>query len=69
MYAIHIMCKTGTVFIRVAYPHFIFDHIDVRTIRTHMCSFLPEELALSLKQVLSFFTIPLLPILLSRGHM
>ena len=65
----HVLCKTGTVFLRVPDPHFIFDRIGVRTIRTHVCPILPEDLALALKQVLSFYTIPSLPLLLSGGHM
>ena len=65
----HMLCKTGTGFLRVADPHFIFDRIGVCTIRTHMCRHLPEDLALALKQVLSFSPIPFLPPLLSGGHM
>ena len=57
--------KTGTVFLKVADPHFIFDRICVCTIRTHLCRLLPEDLELALKQVLSLCTIPLLPPLLS----
>ena len=60
----HMLYKTGTVCLRVADPHFIFDRIGVRTIQIHMCSLLPEDLELALKQVLSF-----LPPLLSGGHM
>ena len=67
--AMHMLCKTGTVFLRVADPHFIFDRIGVHTIRTHTCRILPAELALALKKVLSFFPIPILPTLLSGGHM
>ena len=69
MCAMHMLCKIGTVCIKVADPHFIFDHIGVRTIRTHMCSLLPAELALDLKQVLSFCPIPFLPPLLSGGQL
>ena len=65
----HMLCKTGTVCLRVADPHLIFDHIGVRKIRTHMRRLLPADLALALEQVLSFCTIPLLPRLLSWGHM
>ena len=65
----HMLCKLGTVFIRVADPHFIFDRIGVRTIRTHMCRLLTEDLALALKQVLSFCNISILPPLISGGHM
>ena len=64
-----ILCKTGTVCIRVADPHFIFDRICVRTIQTHMRCLLPEDLALNLKQVLSLCYIPLLPPILSGGDM
>ena len=66
---IHMLRKTGTVCIRAEDPHFIFDRIGVRTIQTHMCRLLPEDLALALKQVLSFYPIPLLPTLLSWDHM
>ena len=69
MCAMHMMCKTGTFFLSVADPHFFFDRISVSTIRTHMCRLLPEDLALALKQVLSFCPIPLLPPLLIGGHM
>ena len=69
MCAMHILCKTGTVFLSVSDPHLIFDCIGVRTIRTHTCRLLPEYLALALKQVLSFCPIPFLPPLLSGGHM
>ena len=69
MFAIHMLCKTGTVFLRVADPYFIFDCIGVRTIRTHMFRLLLTDLALALKQVLSFWTIPFLPPLISGGHM
>ena len=65
---IQMLLKTGTVFLRVAESHLIFDPIGVCTIRTHMCRLLPEDLALALKQVLSFFPIPSLPPLLSGGH-
>ena len=60
MCTIHMMCIIGTVCLRVADPHFIFDRIGVRTIRTHTCRLLPADLALDLKQVLSFCPIPLL---------
>ena len=69
MCAMHMLCKTGTVCLRVADPHFIFDRIGVRTIQTHMCHLLTEDLALALKQVLSFPPIPFICPLLSRGHM
>ena len=69
MSAIHILRKTGTVYLRMADPHFIFDRISIRTIRTHMCRLLPAYLSLALKQVLSFCTIPILIPLLSEGGM
>ena len=69
MCAMYMMCKTGMVCLRVADPHFIFDHISVLTIRTHMCRLLPADLALALKQVLSFYTIPILPPIISGGNM
>ena len=69
MCAMHMLCKTGTVFLRVADPHFMFDCIGVRTIRTHVCRLLLADIALALKQVLSFCPIPFLPPLLSGGHM
>ena len=64
-----ILCKTGTVCLRVADPHFIFDRIGVRTIQTYMCRLLLSDLVVALKQVLSFFPIPFLPTLLSGGLM
>ena len=69
MCAMHMMCKIGTVCLRVVDPHFIFDRIGVCTIQTHMCRLLPEDLALALKQVLSLCPITFLPRLLSWGHM
>ena len=69
MCAMHMMCKIGTGCLSVADPHFIFDCIGVRTIRTHMCRLLPSDLAIALKQVLSLCSIPFLPLLLSGGHM
>ena len=68
MCAMHMLCKTGTVCFRVVDLYFVFDRIGVHTIQTHMRRLLPEYLALALKQVLSFFPIPLLPPLLSGGH-
>ena len=65
----HMLYKTGTVCLRVADPHFIFDRIGVRTIQTHMCRLLPEDLELTLKQVLSLCPIHFLPPLLSGGNM
>ena len=69
MCAMHILCKTGTVCLRVVDPHFIFGRICVRTIRTHMNRFLTEDRTITLKKVLSFYPIPLLPPLLSGGEM
>ena len=69
MCAMHIMCKTGTVCLRVADPNFIFDCIGFRTIQTHMYRLLLADLALALKQVLIFCTTPFLPPILSGGHM
>ena len=69
MCAMKMLCKTVTVYIRVAEPHLIFDRIGVRTIRTHMCRLLPENLALALKQLLSLCPIPFIPPLLSGVHM
>ena len=65
MCAIHMLCKTGTVFLRVADQHLIFDRICVRIILTHMHRLLTEDPAIALKQVLSICPIPLLPPLLS----
>ena len=69
MCAIHMLCKTGTVCLRVADPHFIFDRIGVCAIRTHMCRLLPEDLALVLKELLIFSPINFIPPLLSGCHM
>ena len=69
MCAMLMLCKIGKVCLRVADPHCIFDCIGIRTIQTHTCRLLPEELELTLKQVLSFYLIPFLPPLLSGGHM
>ena len=69
MCAMHMLCKTGMVFIRVADPHFIFDRMGVCKIQTQMCHIILADLALSLKQLLSFCTIPLLPPLLIGVHM
>ena len=69
MRAMPMMCKIGTVCLRLAYPHLILDRIGVRKIQTHICRLLLEDLALALKQVLSFCPIPLLPPLLGGGHM
>ena len=65
----HMLCKTGTVCLRVSERNLIFDRIGVRTIVTHMCRLLPAYLALALEQVLSFCPIPFIPPLLSGGHM
>ena len=69
MCAMYMMCKTGTVCIRVADPHFIFELIGVFTIQKHMCCLLLEYLVIDLKQVLNLCPIPLLPHLLSGGEM
>ena len=69
MSAMHILRKTGTVYLRVADPRFIFDRISVRTIQTHMCRLLLAYLSLALKKILSLCNIPLLPPLLSEGDM
>ena len=69
MCAMHMLCKTGMVCLRVAVPDLFFDRICVRIIRTHMRRLLPAYLALALKQVLRICTIPLLPPLLSGGDM
>ena len=61
MCSIHTLCKAGTVCIRMADPHLIFDRIGVCTIRTHMCRLLPEDLEITLKQVLSLCTINFIP--------
>ena len=57
----HMLCKIGTVCLRVEDSHFIFERICVRTIQTHMRRLLPADLSLSLKQVLSLCPIPILP--------
>ena len=67
MCAIHMLCKTGYNFFRVADPNFIFDRIGVRTIRTHMRRLLTVDLALYLKQVLSLYPIPIIPNIISEG--
>ena len=69
MGVMQMMCKTGTVCLGVIEPNFIFYRICVRTVLTHMCCLLPEDLVLTLKKVLSFCPIPLLTPLLSGGHM
>ena len=69
MCAMQMMWKIGTIFLGVAYPHFIFDRIYVCTIRTHISHIIPEYLALSFKQVLSLCNIPLLPPIISGGDM
>ena len=65
----YMLCKTRTVCLRVADPHFIFDCIYVSTILTHMRCLLPEGLALALKQVLSLWPTPLITPILSWGDM
>ena len=64
----YMLYKTGPIYLRVADPHFIFERICVRTIRTHM-RHIPADFALTLKQVLSFCPIFILPLLLSGGDM
>ena len=66
MCAIHMLYKTGTVCLRVADPHFIFDRICVHTIRTNMRNLLTVDLALFLKQLLILCPILLLPCILSE---
>ena len=61
------LCKTVTVYLRVADPHLIFDRIYVITIRTHMRRLLTVDLALYLKQVLSLYPIPIIPNIISGG--
>ena len=63
------LCKKGTVCLRVADPHFNFDRIVVCTIRTHMCCLLPADITLALKQLLRLSPIYYLPSLLNGGHM
>ena len=41
MCAMHMLCKTGTVCLRVTDPYFIFDRIGFRTILTHMFLLIP----------------------------
>ena len=65
MFAMHMLCKTGTDCLRVADPHFIFDCICVRTIQTHMRRLIMADLALALNQLISFCPIPSIPPLLS----
>ena len=69
MCAMHMLCKTGTVFLRVADPNFMFDCIGVRTIRTHVCRLLPSYLALALNQLLILSPILIIPSLFSAGYM
>ena len=69
MCAMHMLCKTVTVFFRLSDPRLIFDPVGVRKIQTHMSHFFLEDLALALNQVLSFFPIPFLTLLLWGGHM
>ena len=69
MCAIHIMCKTVTVCLRVADPHLFSDRICVRTIQTQTSRLLPEDLTLALKQVLSLCPISTLPTFISGGDM
>ena len=67
MCAMYMLCKTGMVCLQVADPHFIFDHICVRIIQTHMHCLLLEYLELALKKVLSLCTIHIIPTILSGG--
>ena len=67
MCAMHMLLKTVTVCLRVADPNFIFDHICVCTIRTHMRHILPEDLSLALKQVFSFCLVSNITPLISGG--
>ena len=69
MCAIHTLCKTGTVCLRVVVLNFISDLICVHTFLTHVCRLFPEDLALALKQVLSLFPVPLLHPILCGGYM
>ena len=69
MCAMYMLCKTGTVCLRVEDQHYISYRIYVRTIRTHMRLLLPEDLSVALKQLLSLYPIPILPPLLSGGDM
>ena len=69
MCAMHMLQKTGTFSLRVAYPHLIFDRICVCTIRPYMYCLIPEDLALALKKVLILFLIHILPPILSGGDM
>ena len=69
MCAMHMMFKTGMVFIRLAEPNFIFYRICVRSLRTQIRRLIPEDLALPLNQVLSLCSVPLLPPILSGGDM
>ena len=64
----NILCKTGTVCIRVADPNLIFDRIYVCKIRIQICCPIPADLSLALKQGLSLFTIPILPHILCGGE-
>ena len=65
----HMLYKTGTVCLRVTGPHLIFDHICVRTLRTHIRCIIPEDIALALNQVLSLCPIPITNPILSGGDM
>ena len=69
MFDMNMLCKTGIVCLRVTYPHLIFDCICIRTIRTHMCCLLQEDLTIALKKVLSLCPIIFLPPFLSGGEM
>ena len=69
MCAMHMLRKTGAVCLRVVEQHFIYDRICVRTLLTHMRCLLLEDLALSLKQLLSLCPISLIPPIISGGDM
>ena len=65
----HMLCKTGTVFLRVEDPYFIFDLIYVYTLQTHMLLLIPEDLVLALNKVFSLCNIPMIPPIFSGGSM
>ena len=69
MSAMKMLCKTVMVFLRVTESNLIFDRICVYTIRTHKCRILPADLAISLKQVLLFLTIPIIHPIRGVGYM
>ena len=69
MCAMHILYKTGTVSLRVAETHLIFDHICVCTIQTNMRRLLTSDLSLAVKKLLSIYNILFPPPLLSGDEM